>query len=111
MAIDDVISDESLALGGSATTNVQPASGDEWLVTGFIVNGGVADTYFVPPSGTDNYGGPLRAGETSVSGGSQLMYQGDRGLRMLITNSEYFGIHNDNGSGRIAFYFAIKTKD
>lgn len=109
MAIDDVISSYSNQIGDAAYFSIQPASGDEWLVTQIIVEEGAS--YIMTPfddAGTISVG--TLGGNTTVLAGNVGVW-GMRSVRYFVTNSDYLRIRNDTGSTKNMGYSAIKTKD
>jgi hypothetical protein len=109
MAIDDVSSDYETSVANNGYLSVQPASGDEWLVTHIIMTGVVGTWdilshtstaiavigYFGGNATTDFEFGPVGLNEQA----------------WLVTNSEYIRIKNRTSGTRSMGYSAIKTKD
>ena len=108
MAIDDVVSDYTTSLSNNARLSLQPASGDEWLVTHVFVK----DPHELNPTSSTNtiLLGPLGT-NTALTADWSLGGAGQFPLAMLVTNSDYFRIKNVSGSTRNAGFSAIKTKD
>jgi len=111
MAIKDVISDWNLTTAANTTVIIRPASGDEWIIThmsGVIEN---HDLYF--QAADVSMFSQYHTAETSGDHETQLAAyaaKGSRG-RLVVTNSEYFSIHNNNSSTSYFVYSAIKNKD
>jgi len=110
MAIDDVISDYETAVANSGYLSVQPASGDEWVVTHVSMCNPVSGWLLTSHSDTQGMVSGKIGGSTTADfapASSWGMHQ----LRFLVTNSEYFRIYNGTGGTVNAGYSAIKTKD
>lgn len=106
MAIDDVMSDYENDASSDAFISIQPASGDEWMVTHLLSENDVA--VLCPHTGD----GPYRDGHwggstaTALDNGAVGQHQ----LRIMVTNSEYVRWRNGSGTAQMA-YSAIKSKD
>lgn len=111
MAIDDVITDSYLSLAGSATTAVQPASGDEWVIT-YIGVDNSGDIRLMGYDGSNATSGLYfhpEGGNTATHQALNLT-EGSR-LRLAFTNSQYFRIENNIGATEGAMYCGFKSKD
>ena len=108
MAIDDVISDFETSVAATAILSIQPASGDEWLVTQINCPGtmlyGLLSQTVTQALKPGHYGG-----ETAES--QDLGDVGTHPIKFLLTNSDYLRVQNNSGSTREFGYSAIKTKD
>ena len=109
MAIDDVVSDYVISTGNNAFATIQPASGDEWLVTHvlFPTNGSCG----MAPHTTDTYWSPGLFGGNSTSGTLDWDHLGGRTVQFFVTNSEYIRMSNQSGGTLTLGFSAIKTKD
>ena len=95
MAIDDVVSDYETEVANGAQMAIQPASGDEWLVTHLVCQS--SDWNF--RSHTSAVGFQLGAFGGNTGGSSQIGITGGfQRLSILLTNSEYIKLHNGTGS-------------
>lgn len=110
MAIDDVVSDTEISVAGSASTEIRPASGDEWLLGGLFSESDTASDSDMMTPGGQNLNSALNAGETSVTG---ARYIGNfcRDHRIFLTNDEYLKMINRNSGTLDMGFSAIKTKD
>ena len=110
MAIDDVVSDYETSVANNAKVTIQPASGDEWLVTQLLVEGPSEALWTLEShTQTNDYESGLYGGDTSYN--TSLGIVGVRTYKLLMTNSEYVRMHNQTGATRYAGFSAIKTKD
>ena len=110
MAIDDVISDYETSVSNGGYLSVQPASGDEWVVTHVSMCNPVVGWLMTSHSDTAGMVSGKIGGSTTADlavASSFGMHQ----LRLLVTNSEYFRIYNGTGGAVNAGYSAVKTKD
>jgi len=107
MAIDDVISDYEAQISNGAQLSIQPASGDEWLVTHFFTEAGVWGLRPHTDVADVNIG---HWGGITVDS-VELQEMGLHNLRLFLTNSEYIKLNNATGSTKSAGYSAIKTKE
>ena len=104
MARGDVVSDSYVAIGNGATVDIQPASGDEWVVTWIGAStGGVGIRGNDGSNATDD----LVFGNT---GQIQMMLTG-RPFRLIITNAQYFRFAEEGTANETGMYSAIKSKD
>ena len=109
MAIDDVVSDYEVSVANNNFGSIQPASGDEWLVTQIMYpsNGSVG----LAPHSSSVYWSPGLFGGNTTSGTLDWDHLGGRPLKFLCTNSEYIRINNQSGGALTCGFSAIKTKD
>jgi hypothetical protein len=111
MAIDDVISDFETSVSPEARLSIQPASGDEWLVTHFFLLGGTSAIRLNAHDNTRNFIIGCWGGKTAVES-SELREIGLHEYRFFMTNSEYLRILNESDAATLIFgYSAIKTKE
>tara|TARA_Y100000310_G_scaffold336917_1_gene422684 strand:- start:761 stop:1087 length:327 start_codon:yes stop_codon:yes gene_type:complete len=108
MAIDDVVSSYSNQVASAASLAIQPAGGDEWLVTQFIVEDGEHYLTAVSDGGKNEMG--QLAGATSGRTDDVSLW-GLREVRFFVTNSEYINLLGGGGSTLNMGFSAIKTKD
>jgi len=102
MAIGDTRSDCENDISGNANINVQPSSGDEWLV-GLCM--GDADVSIASPN-QGNWFQDAGRGSTSVDFVSTAA---TARLNVIVSNSENMDFNNSNGSSRTVMYFAIEV--
>lgn len=107
MAIDDVISDYETSVANAARVSLQPASGDEWLVTDWIMLGNPWNIN--PHTDTSVFRVGLWGGSTSSTDDFAAIAMHES--RLLLTNSEYVRFLNSTGSTGNFGFSAIKTKD
>ena len=108
MAIDDVISNYDTAISDGNTLSIQPASGDEWLITSVGVEG-TSGWDFQVNGNTAVYQSGYWGGETGTSNGVHNFSLCP--IHFFVTNTEYLILKNGSGSTDNAGYSAIKTKD
>lgn len=108
MAIDDVISDYDNQITNGARLAIQPASGDEWLVTLAFCEG--TGWNINPNSDTANNRAGIYGGATAATDDLSLS-TGINKFKLLVTNSAYVRWLNSVGSTRNGGFSAIKTKD
>jgi len=107
MAAKDVISVIDSQVANGADLTIQPASGDEWLVTGFLVEGTTivlrmsADT---GSTGLGSFGG-------STGGTADVSQWGIRRVNHLLTNADYEVLNNGSGGTIQLGFSGIKTKE
>ena len=109
MAIDDVMSDYEVSVANGAFASIQPASGDEWLVTQLMypTNAGVSAS----PHTTDIYWNQGLVGGKTAPDFLAWDDIGARPTSFLVTNSEYIRMSNQSGVTLFLGFSAIKTKD
>jgi hypothetical protein len=109
MAIDDVVSDYEVSVGNNGFGSIQPASGDEWLVTAVLYpsNGSVG----MAPHTSGVYWSTGLWGGNSTASTLQWDDMGPHPLQFFVTNSEYIRINNQSGGTLTCGFSAIKTKD
>jgi len=107
MAIDDVISDYDNDVLTTAQLTIQPASGDEWLVTHLLVE--AASWSLRPHTNTADFQTGLHGGDTTV--GTNLDDPGMHPVKLFLTNGEYIKLQNGAGGTQNGGFSAIKTKD
>jgi hypothetical protein len=107
MAIDDVVSSYSNQIGSGASLAIQPASGDEWLVTQFIVEDGEHYLTAVSDAGQSEVG--LVGDRTART--DDLSFWGLREVRFFVTNAQYINLLGGGGATLNMGFSAIKTKD
>jgi len=108
MAVDDVISNYFTDVADTGSLSIQPASGDEWLITHVLAEE-VGPWYIIPGDG----GGNLEVGTyggTTVRNARQA-FSGIRQVRFFLTNSEYITLYNESGGTDGAGYSGIKIKE
>ena len=106
MAVKDVISVIDSQVANGAGLTIQPASGDEWLVTGYLVE----DSPIYLRMSAD--GGATGVG--AVGPGTGTAGVGEWGLRRvnnLLTNADYEVLHNASGATVQLGFSGIKTKE
>ena len=110
MAIDDVVSDYESDVANNARMSVQPASGDEWLITQVLTISAGSSTGISPHTVNDQYNMGLWGGGTADE---QLLLTdvGAHSVKFLVSNSEYIRLNNQSGSTITMGFSAIKTKD
>ena len=110
MAIDDVVSDYETSVANGSKVTIQPASGDEWLVTHILVEAPSEALWTLEShTETNDFATGLYGGDTVWS--TPLGIVGVRPYKLLLTNSEFVRLHNQAGADRYAGFSAIKTKD
>jgi len=109
MAIDDIVSDYEVSVANSNFGSIQPASGDEWLVTHLLypTNGAVG----MAPHTQDVYWAQGLFGGVTSPATLQWDDLGARPVKFLCTNSEYIRMYNSSGGTLFLGFSAIKTKD
>ena len=108
MAVDDVISDYETSVANGARMSIQPASGDEWLLTNLLSE--YAPYHLNPHTNTAEFNTGAMGGNTG-SGDDFGAFGGIRGTRFLVTNSEYLRLENTSGATSIMGFSGIKTKE
>jgi hypothetical protein len=109
MARGDVVSDWELSVSTGGYVSIQPASGDEWLVTHMGGSGATATMEVQMPTVANALMTALHAGETGVAEIADVIYWGN--AKLLLTNAEYFRVRQDSGGTTYFVYSALKTKD
>ena len=112
MARNDVITDVHLAISGSSTVDVQPASGDEWNIQ-MASTGETSDVRLLGYDGSNATGDLLwspHAGGTAYSAVFNLVAAGER-FDLWLTNAQYVRFQEGVGNAEEIAYFGIKTKD
>ena len=112
MARNDVITDVHIAISGSSTVDVQPASGDEWNIQ-FASTGQTSDVSLIGYDGSSQTGQLLwapHAGGTAYSAVFNLVAAGER-FDLWLTNSQYIRFLENAGNAEEIAYYGIKTKD
>lgn len=107
MAIDDVMSDYDNQIANGAYLTVQPASGDEWLLTACLVEGDNWELSGHSDAGTIRIG--LWGGSTGASVNWEFI--GLNEVAFLLTNGEHIRILNNSGATKNGGFSAIKSKD
>ena len=111
MARGDVVSDSYVEIGNGATVDIQPASGDEWIVTWIGGStGGIGLRGNDGANQTSDWVFANRGNNTNVSGQIQQMLTG-LPLRLVITNSQYIQFAEEGSANETAMYSAVKSKD
>jgi hypothetical protein len=110
MAIDDVISDYDTTVANNARLSLQPASGDEWLITQVLTISAGTNTGISPHTVNSQYAAGLWGGETTDEQYA-LSDVGANQVEFLVTNSEYIRLNNESGGSITMGFSAIKTKD
>jgi hypothetical protein len=108
MAVDDVISNYFTDIADSAGLSIQPASGDEWLVTQLLAEE-VGPFYVRAGDGGSNFEIGTFGGNTARQ--SRFGLFGIRPVRFFLTNSEYIILYNESGGTDGAGYSGIKIKE
>ena len=108
MAIDDVVSDFNNDIANGSTFTVQPASGDEWHLTGFLSEASPGWSV-LPHTDSGAFQNGLWGGQTSAD--DDLRSPGVHPLSLFLTNSEYIRLSNGVGSTRNCGFSAIKSKE
>jgi len=108
MAVDDIISDYFTDITNGADLSIQPASGDEWLITHLLVE--ETGPWNVIPGDGGGYQ------DVGLYGGATVRQAiiGEYGVRevcFFLTNSEYILLHNASGGTDSAGYSGIKIKE
>jgi hypothetical protein len=110
MAADDVISKFETAVGNNARLAIQPASGDEWLLTHFGIDYSSSSWLMTSHTNTDEWAAGVVGGVTAVA--NDFLYHGITTIyTFLLTNGEHIRVKNASGSTGNLGYSAIKTKD
>lgn len=107
MAIDDVVSDYDEQISNGARLDLAPSSGDEWLITHWLIETAGWDVNPHTDAGIITIG--VFGGDATASSDA-----GELGLHfftVFVTESEYFRLHNQTGATRNGGFSAIKTKD
>ena len=110
MASGDVVSDNAVTLGDNTTVDIQPASGDEWLMTHLLVDS--TSWRLRGTDGTDdtqNLQLGLFGGTTTVP--TKLEDIGLHPLKLMLTNTMRLLIKNESGAEKDFMYSAVKMKD
>ena len=109
MAVDDVISDYETSVADNARSSIQPASGDEWLLTHIGID--YASSWLMTShTNTDEWAAGVVGGITAVA--NDILPHGIVTIySFLLTNGEYIRVKNASGSSGHFGYSAIKTKD
>lgn len=108
MAIDDVMSNLANQVANGANLSIQPASGDEWLVTAILIESGLCTLR----AGGDT--GQIAVGTVGgLTGDTDDLrdWGGLRPISYFVTNSEYLDINNAAGSTKNLGFSAIKSKE
>ena len=115
MAIDDAQLTMTASVAGGGTADIQPSSGDEWLLhrIGLGQSSGGSAPYIVPDVAFDIYDGTNSAGVTRL--GTSTATEDSASLQLVpyhihITNSVYVRAYNNNGSAGAACFSATETK-
>jgi hypothetical protein len=110
MAIRDVASDYTNQVTNGATLSIQPASGDEWLITSIFTEEGA---WTIAPE-SDTASQEVGAYGTDVAGvGSDNDFEdmGTHIMTFLATNATYPVITNGSGGTINGGFSSIKTKE
>ena len=107
MAIDDVVSDFEEQITSGSNKTIQPAAGDEWLVTQLV--GESPGWTLRSHTDSGDFTGGVYGGATAVQ--TSIGRHGHRRVNLFLTNSEYIRLNNGTGGTVNAGYSAIKTKD
>ena len=112
MARGDVITDSHVTVAQNSSVTVQPASGDEWLIT-WMSQGPSGGVRFEGYDGTNIANRQQWAptgGNTAVQDRINLGLQ-NYGIKLFFTNSEYFRLNEENTAVAEAVYCGVKTKE
>lgn len=112
MAQNDVVSVTHISIAGSSTSEVVPASGDEWSVTHLFSGGGGSGTLAIQAydgSSANDMEWMPTGGNTAISAFATNF--GGVVMQLLITENQRIRLRNGSGSTQTAAYSAIKTKD
>jgi hypothetical protein len=114
MARGDVISDWELSQASGTVTSLQPASGDEWMITLIGNNNGTIGQHrmYLQTTADIIYGNNSGIGtsETPVSQ-VQFFLGTAAAAKVFASNSDYPRLHNGSPSTKVTSYSAIKIKD
>ena len=108
MAIDDAVSDFETQIANTGYLAAQPASGDEWLLKHWLMEGSSWELHTHTTTTNrrcGNWGGAT-AGTTAYN-----ILVGIQEQNFLLTNSEYVRVGNFTGGTVNGGYSATKTKD
>ena len=108
MAVDDVISDYFTDVANASAFSIQPASGDEWLITHVLVEE-TGPWYINPHTTAANWEVGLFGGATGRN--SNYEEYGVQQVRFFLTNSEYIRLYNYSGGTDSAGFSGIKIKE
>ena len=110
MARGDVQSDWYIALG-AATVDIQPGSGDEYVLLIILSEEVSTSAYCAGRAGSDTTGNFMTGGYGAAGEDSRfgLGGQGVHQIQILLTNGNFFQIGGDN-SGVDVGYGAVETK-
>ena len=110
MAIDDVMSDYETSVANNSALSLQPTSGDEWLVTHFLLTGSTGTWDMISHTNGEFTAAGMWGGSTAA--GFEIGQQiGVHQVRYLVTNSEYIRLNNRTAATRDIGFSAIKTKE
>jgi hypothetical protein len=111
MAIDDVMSDYDNAVSSGSALAVQPASGDEWLVTQFFLCGAIATWDLQSHTNSEHTCAGLWGGNVAGNAFEIGIEVGLHPVRYLVSNSEYIRLSNRTGSTQNTGFSAVKMKE
>tara|TARA_Y100000310_G_scaffold291725_1_gene319882 strand:+ start:4433 stop:4756 length:324 start_codon:yes stop_codon:yes gene_type:complete len=107
MAVDDVVSDFDTGVATTAIGSIQPASGDEWLVTHIFA--AIDNWDLLSHVDAKSYMVGLFGGDTAAA--VKITEVGLNPVRLFMTNSEYLRVRNNDGGTRSFAFSAIKIKE
>jgi len=105
MAINDTITSYGNQVTAGGFLAMQPASGDEWLITAIICEG---VTRVMPDDDAGLNQAGLWGAETTFD--TDMSAAAMHPLKLIVTNGDYVRMQNVSGTLNIG-YSAIKTKD
>jgi hypothetical protein len=114
MARGDVISDWELSQTTGTVTSLQPASGDEWMITLIGNNNGTAGQLrlYLQTTADIIYGNNSGVGSSELPVSQvQFLLGTAASAKVFASNTDYPRLHNGSPSTKVASYSAIKTKD
>ena len=106
MAIDDTITSYGNQVSDDAFLGMQPASGDEWLITAIICED---TTIITPDDDVSNNQAGLWGAATAFQ--TDMQSASMHPLKLIVTNGDYVRMQNISGATINIGYSAIKTKD
>jgi hypothetical protein len=109
MAADDIVSDLDEQISAGAEQDIQPSSGDEWLVKNFFFE----DTgeWYLLSTDDDGHANTGRYADMADETQNDFAVVGLRPLTYLVTNTNYIRLDNGSGGTKNMGFSAIKTKE
>jgi hypothetical protein len=110
MAVNDVISDYNEQVANGAEMDIQPASGDEWLITHVLQSQTGSGVHLRSHTSDENAYVGMWGGQTATTT-DRFDRMGLHECRFLLTNSEYIRLHNAAGATHTFGFSGIKIKE